>query len=212
MQAQEVDPVLTCEGPISRQASHASLAKEFGARNVSVATLSLGEGETERGTVLFAADPARRIAILWSDSRKRSRPRMVIFGRSPAGAEDPAAYRWRIAARPQAKPLHLRQPLGEVEAINGRPFELTGFGWDYSGTVTDWRGGALDAPPGGCRILLRFEAGKEASGLAQDAVSGDQGFNSDDPKMRAVSPVVYEMSFIWDYRVEQIAPARARRS
>ena len=78
----------------------------------------------------------------------------------------------------------------QVEAINGKPFELAGFDWDYSGTVSDWRGGTLDAPPGGCRMLVRFAAAKTAPGAAQDAVSGDQAFSSDDPKMRAVSPAI----------------------
>lgn len=197
-QAQEIRPVLTCDGPISRQASHASLSKAFGARNVSVKKLSLGEGETESGSVLFASDPTRRIEILWSDRAKRVRPRMVIFSRGGDAASPLARYRWQIAARPDAATLRLRQPLTQVETINGKPFELAGFDWDYSGTVSDWRGGTLAAPPGGCRILVRFEAAKDAPGVAQDAVSGDRDFSSDDPKMRAVAPVIYEMGFIWE--------------
>ena len=197
-QTQEIGPVLTCDGPISGKASHASLAKAFGARNVSSRKLSIGEGETEQGTVLFASDPARRIEILWTDRAKRSNPRMAIFGRTSDASAAPPAYRWRIAARSEAKPLSLRQSLTQVEAINGRAFELAGFDWDYSGTVSDWRGGTLDAPPGGCRMLVRFAAAKTAPGAAQDAVSGDQAFSSDDPKMRAVSPAIYELGFTWE--------------
>ena len=196
--AQEIGPILTCEGPISRHASHASLSKAFGARNVSVRRLSIGEGETELGSVLFASDPTRRIEVLWSDRPKLIRPRMVILGQTTDTSAAPSGYRWQIAARRQAAPLSLRQPLTQVETINGRPFELAGFDWDYSGTVSDWRGGTLAAPPGGCRILVRFEAAKTAPGAAQDAVSGDQGFSSDHPKMRAVAPLIYELGFIWE--------------
>lgn len=196
--AEEMGPVLTCDGPISRQASHASLAKAFGARNISVKILSIGEGETERGSVLFAADPTRRIEILWSDRAKRRRPRMVTFGRDMDSASAPKGHHWQIAAHAQAQPLRLHQPLMQVEAVNGRPFELAGFDWDYSGTVTDWRGGSLAKPPGGCRVLVRFEATRQAPGAVQDSVSGDREFSSDDPKMRAVAPVIYEMGFIWE--------------
>lgn len=196
--AQEVGPVLTCDGPMSREASHASLAKAFGARNISVKILSIGEGETERGSVLFAADPTRRIEILWSDRGKRRRPRMVIFGRGLGSSAAPTGHHWQIAAHALAKPLRLGQPLMQVEAVNGRPFELAGFDWDYSGTVTDWRGGSLAKPPGGCRVLVRFEAARQAPGAAQDAVSGDREFSSDDPRMRAVAPVIYEMGFVWE--------------
>ena len=148
--------------------------------------------------MLFASDPKRRIEILWNDRAKRSRPRMVILGRNVEAAATPEGYHWQIAARAQAGPLSLRQGLTQVEAINGRPFELAGFEWDYSGTVLDWKGGTLAAPPGGCRVLVRFTPAKDAPGAAQDAVSGDQGFSSDDPKMRAVAPLVYELGFIWE--------------
>jgi len=196
--AQEIGPVLTCDGPLSSQASHASLAKAFGARNISVKKLSIGEGETEAGSVLFASDPRRRIEILWKDRAKRSRPRMVTLGRYPGAADTLQDFHWRIAAGAQSTPLGLRQGLSQVEAVNGRSFELAGFEWDYSGTVLDWKGGALAAPSEGCRILVRFAAAKDAPGAAQDAVSGDQGFSSDDPKMRAVAPIIYEMGFIWE--------------
>ena len=156
--AQEIAPVLTCEGPISRHATHTSLSKTFGARNVSFKELQLGEGETEMGSVLFGSDPKRRIEILWNDRAKRSRPRMVVLGRYPGATDTLKDYHWRIAASATSVPLGLRQGLSQVEAVNGRSFELAGFEWDYSGTVLDWKGGALAAPPGGCRNA-RFRRG-----------------------------------------------------
>jgi len=49
--------------------------------------------------------------------------------------------------------------LAEMERINGRPFGLAGFAWDYGGRVTAWRGGALSRPlPGSCRIGIDFYA------------------------------------------------------
>lgn len=33
--------------------------------------------------------------------------------------------------------------LAELNRLNGKPFKLSGFGWDYGGSITDWQGGAL---------------------------------------------------------------------
>ncbi|WP_439495847.1 hypothetical protein [Bosea sp. (in: a-proteobacteria)] len=195
--AQDVPQVLGCEGPFRRDASQASLAKAFGARNLSTRSIALGEGETETGTVLFATDPTRRIEILWTDRKKRSRPRHVTFRTDPLKPAARDAYRWRIAVPGGAASLRLGQPLVEVEAANGRPFELTGFDWDYSGTVTEWRGGVLETPPGGCRILVRLDPEVE-TGAERQALVGDQVFGSDLPAMRTVRPRIYEMRLDWD--------------
>src|SRR5262249_17585108 len=39
--------------------------------------------------------------------------------------------------------LKLGMALEDVEKANGKPFKLSGFGWDYGGLVVDWNKGAL---------------------------------------------------------------------
>jgi hypothetical protein len=160
--------------------SAAVLESVFGASNVANAEIDVGEGNTESGTVLFAASPEERVEILWKDPAARARPRSVrIRG---------AASRW---STPHGLALGLR--LQEVERLNGRAFRLLGFEWDYAGTVMSWDGGKLETAPGDrCRVRARLnpESGDEEW---RRQVLGDTEFSSGHPAMRALDPRVYEI-------------------
>jgi len=183
--AQQPD-LLACRGPFSRSANEAALITAFGAANVTRAAIDVGEGMTEPGMIVFAKDPKRRIEILWHDSARRIRPATISV--SPSAT-------WRIAV-PDAEPA-IRQgmSLAQVEAANGRPFEILGFGWDRGGHAGDWKGGRLAKPDGGCELSLRFEP--EPGFLGMDAISGDRPFSSADARIRAVKPVVVEVRLVW---------------
>jgi len=154
--------------------------------------ISVGEGASEPGTLVFPNDPARRIEILWHDEKQQRRPALIRVG---AGA----LWHFRATDDPGADgaTLGVGTPLAAVEAANGRPFTLSGFEWDYGGFVTDWRGGRLATPPGGCLLSLQFEPGPPVSDAASRAVGGDRPFSSASRAMRTVKPVVGRMSLQW---------------
>lgn len=79
-------------------------------------------------------------------------------------------------------------PLADVEARNGRPFELWGFGFDYGGTTLDWKGGALETQTGGCTLTLRFTMREGADNAG--VYIGEQSLMSDSEAMRKAAPVV----------------------
>jgi hypothetical protein len=167
---------LSCTGPFTRNATHASLVKAFGANNVASLRVGVGEGETVRASVIFPRDAARRIEVLWIDEKRRRKPSEI---RAQTGS------RWRT---PQG--VSVGMTLVDVEAINGRPFLLSGFGWDYGGTTTDWQGGALAAQDGGCRLMLRFDQTQQTNA----DIDGERDIASDDAGMRSAAPVVEEIS------------------
>jgi len=82
--------------------------------------------------------------------------------------------------------------LEDVETLNGKPFKLRNFDGDYGGTVTDWRGGAMEHIPGGCRVSLEFEAAKDTSSETYAALEAPLVLSSD-PKMRATHSTVREI-------------------
>ncbi|MFG1373948.1 hypothetical protein V5F32_17360 [Xanthobacter oligotrophicus] len=172
-------PAFDCAGPFAGDASEAVLAARFGAGNVVFRTVPGPEGTTFKATVLFPRDPARRVEIAWKDEKRRRRPEHVSVA---------AASRWMTA-----EGLGVGSGLAAVEAANGRPFTMAGFGWDYGGTVTDWNGGRLARS--GCRLLLRLEP---TPGAPADDVDGDRDFRSDAPAMRAAKPVIYEMMLMFE--------------
>ena len=134
---------LTCDGPIGRDSSEASLIKTFGKANVRTETIDGAEGEQLQATVLYPDDPARRIQILWSDEAGRKRPSEVMLTDKAKGS---------FAG------LTVGLDLAAVEKLNGRAFVLTGFGWDLGGNVVDWKGGALSKVAGDCGPSVRYHA------------------------------------------------------
>jgi hypothetical protein len=170
-------PPLQCRGPFAPDATRQGIIAEFGAENVRDADVPVGEGETQRASVIFPGTPSA-IEILWSGER----PEQL---RVAPGGTAVRSYQG----------IALGMDLAAIERINGRPFEMTGFDWDYAGTVTSWRGGTLDQVTGGaCRLLLRFEP---PPGTEDESLMGDRMFRSDDPRMRALNPRVYAIVLLY---------------
>ncbi|MFG1346639.1 hypothetical protein V5F59_17240 [Xanthobacter autotrophicus DSM 431] len=154
--------------------SHATLVRRFGTGNVVFRTVNAAEGERAKASIVFPGDPARRVEIIWLDEKRRRRPAQV-------SVSDPGAWR-----TPEG--TGVGDSLKAVEAANGRPFVLYGFGWDYGGTVVDWEGGRLART--GCRLLLRLTP---RPGPYAGEADGERAFRSDSAVMGAIDPVVYEM-------------------
>lgn len=166
-------------GGLSRSSSEADLARAYGAANLSDSAIALGEGETSPGTLLFPDDPQRRIEILWVDPvSRRAFRRLVLRGERSL---------WTL---PQG--VSLGTNLARLEELNGRPFRLAGFAWDYAGVVTSWEGGRLDSLLEGSYIYLapRIE---DRAGPAYQRVLGDRSFMSSSPDMKALDPRVYQI-------------------
>jgi hypothetical protein len=88
--------------------------------------------------------------------------------------------------------------LKELERLNGGPFLLAGFGWDYSGTVVSWERGKLEKEfTTNGRVILRLkpieEIYKMVSPQEAQSVMGDQDFRSDKKVMQKINPRVYEI-------------------
>lgn len=166
-------------------ATEADLIQRYGADNVRRETVALGEGESEPGTTL--SDPTRFAAWRYcgGDTIECRRPdRVEIRGR---------ASRWVVAPG-----VSLGTTLAELERMNGRPFLLCGFGWDYSGTVNSWDGGRLDSlwsRAAGAEALvgLRVDATMNAGDAASIAVEGEKLFKSSHAGMAARKPKVYDL-------------------
>lgn len=187
--AQTPPSVLDCTSMFPKTADEAALVARFGRANVVTAELDGAEGSTERGTVLFPKDKARRIEIFWHDTAKSRRPASVRI-RGSSG--------WVVRAPGQpGRTVGVATSLAGVEEANERPFMLNGFAWDMGGYGTDWKGGKLAGIEGGCTLSVRFDPDPKAKGRTLDRVSGEKQFGSSDAAIRAVKPVVSEISLGW---------------
>jgi hypothetical protein len=179
--------VIKCEGSFGRNASHASLVKAFGNNNVVYREIEGVQDKKTKASILYPADPKARLEFIWQDVRARRRPALIR-------AKDQSAW----AA---ANGIRIGTALADVEKMNGKPFNLSGFDWDYGGRVTDWRGGALAKPqPGGCTLGIEFVHPEDAPEESLTKVSGDREILSDHADMRAVEPYVAVMTFSYPKR------------
>jgi hypothetical protein len=165
---------------LDHQVSPALLARTFAPAELRLADVDVGEGATRQATLVFPDDPRRRLGVVWGKQPSlQPKTWLMVDGES----------RWR-----GYRDIGLATDLRTLERLNGRPFVLAGFDWDYGGTVLDWRGGHL-APTHTeqCRLIVRLEPSPGASRDLVDQVVGDRDFSSDHPAMRALNPLVYQI-------------------
>jgi hypothetical protein len=179
--------VIKCEGSFGRNASHASLVKAFGSNNVAYQEIAGAQDKKIKASVLYPDDPKARLELIWRDDQSRRRPALIR-------AKDQSAWA-------TANGIRIGTALADIEKMNGKPFKLSGFDWDYGGRVTDWRGGTLAKPqPGGCVLGIEFVHPEDAPEESLTKVSGDREILSDDADMRAVEPYVAVMTFSYPKR------------
>ena len=164
------------------------LERRFGKENVTAGDVDLGEGEKERGTILFPASKNDQVSITWKEKDHQRRPasvRLLIEGT--------AQSRWR---GPLGVSTQVR--LKDLEAFNRRPFRIFGFGWDYSGSVASWADGLLDQLANSpCRFIVRMNPEEGADIALQNTVMGDREYSSGHPSMQRLNPKAYEFLLVY---------------
>ena len=188
------------QGPINAHTTRRDLVRAYGAINVVDQDLDLGEGEVEAGTVLFPSDPERSIQILWKDAKTGTEPSSLTIRGNKS--------RWKASHA-----TSLGTTLKQLERLNGRPFHMSGFGWDYSGTVMSWDRGMLSHDLGQFdphgehgRIVLRLNCDTpRTEPLTKEEemqVVGDRDFSSNHPVLQKMNPCVSEMVWVFPKKTE----------
>jgi hypothetical protein len=166
---------LSCSGPFLKTATHASLVKHFGAKNVAWEMVDGPEGSTYGVTAIFPKDPAKRLEVVWRDEEGRKELLSIDVKTEETVWTAPAG-------------VTIKMPIAEVERRNGKPFLLMGFQWDMWGWVVDWKDGKLlkAAKDLGCDgFTVRFEETGDSSKAA-----GEGPYASNAKGMRRAKPVV----------------------
>lgn len=160
-------------GAITAKSSAETLAQVYGRTRVAEKMIYLGEGYQERGTVVFPRDSTRTLFITWKDTVNARNPALIQV----------VGVAWRTA-----EGIRLGTTLRTLERLNGGPFTMTGFDWDYSGTILSWDGGKLEtlSQPHG-RVFLSLQP---AEHHYDRSVSGDRDISSRHPEMQRLDPVV----------------------
>ncbi len=183
-------------GPLTASSARADLGRIFGAASISDRAIDMGEDNSRPGTVVYADDPSRTLAIVWKDEA-RTRPEQVLvcYG-IPRGAP----CRWRTASG-----IGMNISLLDLENANGRPFLLLGLERDFAGTVMSWEGGKLTLELEGTgRLVLRLSPKTDEEGRfrprlnpSEEAAALAERIPSDHPAMRKLNPAVYRILLVF---------------
>jgi hypothetical protein len=171
-----LEGAITCSSPVAPNDSGKSLRQRYG-KDAVVQKLPGAEGETYKGLVLLPRAADRRIEVSFAGDAMTRATGLAIRNQTKAS-------RWNLSG------ITIGSSLAEVQKVNGKPFLVSGFDWDYGGFVADWKDGALGRMEGGCRVMMRF--GKETGAprnLSGDAVKA----LSDNVALVKWGPVVTEI-------------------
>ncbi|HPI50175.1 MAG TPA: hypothetical protein PLH23_18030 [Hyphomonadaceae bacterium] len=173
---------IICGKPFSQDATAGTLAEIFGAQNVIPETIDGREGEQVNVTAIYPQDRSRRIEVTFANEEERT----VLTS---------VSIRGEVSEWTGPGGLNLGDGIETVERLNGKPFTMSGFGWDYGGYVTDWQGGKLNQIAPGCRTTVRFNIPPDVH--SEDAVLGEAPHSSTEPAMRKASAYVEEIQISW---------------
>lgn len=173
-------PSLACEGPFAKDTGHDKLVAEFGAKNVAFKDVDVTSNVLTKATVVFDADPTRRLVVFWKDGKTRTKPAAVSV-EAPSTWTGPGGIRNGLA-------------LKAFEKLNGATFSITGFGGIGGGEVSKL-GEPFANLPGDCVLKIRFEPGI-ASPLPPRfaSVTGDVLVSSTNLILRRVRPQIVQWS------------------
>lgn len=181
-------------GQIRKNTSEQTLIQIYGKRYVRQTDIYLGEGTSEAGTILFPDDPTKTLSILWKSTTTRIEPATIRINSEKTV--------WKTISD-----ITIGSTLREIERLNKKPFVLTGFAWDYEGTILHSNGGSLtelgiedsNKSIHARTLLLRLRPNsKGQSSPEYKSVLGDHIFSSQHPSMQKLNPKVYDIVVDFD--------------
>lgn len=173
-------PSLACDGPFAKDTTHDKLVATFGAKNVAFKDVDVTSNVLTKATVLFDADPTRRLVVFWKDEKSRTRPIAVTID-APSTWTGPGGVRNGLTLR-------------DLERLNGGNFSVTGFGGIGGGEASKL-GGPFVNLPGNCTLKIRFAPGIASPLPSRFAsVTGDVLIASTNLVLRRVRPQVEQWS------------------
>ena len=125
-------------GPLTAAAVKADVPRLFPQASVKDDELELEEGMVLPATWVSRENQAESLAIVWSGKTADAHPKQVFLCRGFRRV----ACRWQVQG--VGGVIGTGTKLLDLEAMNGKPFVIHGFGFGYGGSVESWEGGKLD--------------------------------------------------------------------
>lgn len=169
---------IACSGVFGPDSSEALVIETFGAKNVVTGIVPGPEGTDLFATTVFGKTPERKLEFVWFDEENRTRLANVELSpelTAPGG-------------------VRIGMSVAEVQELNGEPFKVGGFWWDYGGGGII-ESGALADTEQGCYLAIRFAPSDTfPSNIDTTKVAGEVQVDSDEPLLRRIDTRVQVLS------------------
>ena len=142
------------------------IGRAYGKQNLTAHKIPGAEGEPMDVAKLFAGTD-RELVLTWDPNNDK---KQVVFDISVVGKA------WKFD-----NGLKAGMTVEEVEKINGKPFKIAGFGWDYGGYAS-FEGGKLEG-----KVSIRFNLAAQS---VPDYLAGEKQLSSTDKQLLAAKPRV----------------------
>lgn len=180
-------------GPITAATVRADLDRFFPKEAVEDDEIELDEGMLQPATFVFRRDPSQTLAISWNGKGPQAHPRQIFVCHGLRRG----TCRWQAGGG-----IGMGTRLSELEALNGRTFTVSGFGYNYGGNVLSWDGGKLAKFDCNGRLVLTLDGERAGSRYSVEmtpeevhAVRGDRPIVSSTAAMRKLNPRVVGILF-----------------
>ena len=179
---------VACAGVFGSDSSEALLIETYGKDNVVTGQVYGPEGMTYLASTVYPDDADRKMKFSWFNEDELTQLSSVELAPSQAG---PGGVR-------------IAMSVGEVQAINGEPFTIGGFWWDYGG-YAGFETGQLAGPlQGECYLSLRFSPADDIPAAVDTTpIAGEVVIPSDEGLLELVDTRVVGMSI--GYALEDAA-------
>ncbi|GEP42865.1 hypothetical protein [Brevifollis gellanilyticus] len=155
-------------GPIEKGMTLFGLKTMFGGGKVKSVKIPGAEGEEIDGVRLFGGTD-REIEIIFNpEGDEKEIWDVRIIGKG-----------WKFV-----NGLTKKMGIAELEKVNGKPYQVNGFGWDYGGWA-NFEGGKLEG-----KVSIRFSP----EGDVDDSLNGDKQIPSTNKKLRAAKVSMTDIS------------------
>ncbi|MBL7912355.1 MAG: hypothetical protein JNJ41_14940 [Bacteroidia bacterium] len=168
-------------GAISTTTSELDLIRIYGKENVKHSNIEVGEESFEKVTVLFSNKPDE-LKILWKDTVNFLTPLRIYIKAKNTN--------WKTNTG-----ITTGTSLKKLELINTKPFILQGFGWDYSGFVSNWNNGTLEKDDSELKIRLSYNKKQKLTKFELIEIMGDKEIPSSNKIIQKLNLKVVELIF-----------------
>lgn len=176
-------------GPITSLTSEKDLIRIYGRENITRDTI-FAEGLFTLATFLFP-NTKNELKISWKDTINFAQPDWIHITKTNTD--------WKTDNN-----ISIGTSLKELEKINEKHFTITGFGWDYGGTVVNWNGGKLEknhTKPTAIdqQFIVRLSdlGQEELLDSEQSELSGDKEILTSNKTLQKLNPGVQEIIIIF---------------